>query len=304
MNERYPNIRFHFDGTDVLIPNGLILRFFMHRSHQEFAPAVVRALDVYAQAVGLRTLAWSPNPEGYWRRLDAGAWERTRQDLLESPSCFVTLVDSPAYVVKFQFEYSGISLEAPGLLDDPRRACVATFALPRDLLEQRGPGHVRELALQLAACLPFHSGYGSLSLNMFCQPTDVARQLHTLCFRYPGVDMLEDRVSWDIGTRVPGAYWLTFLSNPVLGELDGVEGLRARLSSPDTTVQPLDGERAVVTLGAWPETGDLEAGKTLPEYRELARVLEPWLYHCDPQAFVHHDFSSADRLRWERRFLD
>ncbi|NMO21101.1 DUF3396 domain-containing protein [Pyxidicoccus fallax] len=276
----------------------------MHRSHQEIAPAVARALDVYTQAIRPGTLAWYPDSEGDWQRLDAIAWERTRRGMLESPSFFVTLIDRPDAAVKFQFDYGGISLEVPGLLDDPRRTCIATFSLPVEFLEQRGPGHVRELALQLATCLPFHSGYASLCFDMFCPLADVARQLYKLCFRYPGMDMLDYRVSWDIGTRVPGAYWLTFLSNPVLGELGGVDGLRARLTSPGTTVQALDGERAVVTLGQWPEAGDLEAGKDLPAYRALARVLEPWLYHCDPQAFVHYDFSSADRLRWERRFLD
>ncbi|MFY0576656.1 type VI immunity family protein [Cystobacter fuscus] len=40
--------------------------------------------------------------------------------------------------------------------------------------------------------------------------------------------------------------------------------------------------RAVVALGPWPEAGDLRQGQTLPAYRELARVLEPWLEPFDP----------------------
>ncbi|HLM43445.1 MAG TPA: type VI immunity family protein, partial [Myxococcaceae bacterium] len=77
---------------------------------------------------------------------------------------------------------------------------------------------------------------------------------------------------------------------PVLGELGGAAGLRARLHSPGTTVQELEGERVVVTLGPSPDAGDTEQGRTLPAYRELARVLEPWLYLTSSQ--------------WERRFLD
>jgi hypothetical protein len=64
----------------------------------------------------------------------------------------------------------------------------------------------------------------------------------------------------------------------------------------------LDGERAVVTLGPWPEAGDTEQSNTLPAYRELARVLEPWLYHDPP--VQDDDFTPEDMLRWERRFLD
>jgi hypothetical protein len=87
----------------------------------------------------------------------------------------------------------------------------------------------------------------------------------------------------------------------VLGEVGGSVALRSRLRSPGTTVQELDGDRAVVTLGEWPEAGDTEQGRTLPAYRELARVLEPWLYE-GPR--FEQDFSPEERRRWVRRFLD
>jgi hypothetical protein len=66
-------------------------------------------------------------------------------------------------------------------------------------------------------------------------------------------------------------------------------------------VQELNGERVVVTLGKWPEAGDTEQSHTLPAYRELARVLEPWLYMNHPR---EDGFSEEDMLRWQRRFLD
>jgi hypothetical protein len=107
--------------------------------------------------------------------------------------------------------------------------------------------------------------------------------------------------SWSIGTRVRGPHWLTFLGQPVLGELGGSAGLRSHLSSPDITIQEMEGERAVVTLGEGPEAGDLEQGRDLPLYRELARVLEPWHHHENDR---WHDFSEEDMRRWQRRFLD
>ena len=60
-------------------------------------------------------------------------------------------------------------------------------------------------------------------------------------------------------------------------------------------------DRAVITLGPWPQAGDTENGKDLPAYRELARVLEPWLFHEKPSSDA---FTPEDLLRWERRFLD
>ncbi|QSQ18727.1 DUF3396 domain-containing protein [Pyxidicoccus parkwayensis] len=304
MSERFPGIWVHTADRTVHIQHGLIIRFFMHHSHAEFAPAVLRALDAYVHAIGPDTLAWYPDAEGDLRRMDASTWERTRQALLDTGThTFVTLVDRREGAAGFRFEYEGISLETPNLLDDARRACIASFWLPSSYVEESGPTHVRELALELATSLPFTSGYASLVFSRGEQPVSVARQINKLCFRYPGVDVLEHPVSWDIGTRIPGAYWLTFLGQPVLGELGGAERLRARLSSPGTTVQELPGDRTVVTLGQWPEAGDLEAGENLPAYRELARVLEPWLYRTSSTRF-DPDFPPEDKLRWERRFLD
>jgi hypothetical protein len=108
-------------------------------------------------------------------------------------------------------------------------------------------------------------------------------------------------LSMSLGTRVKGAYWLTFLGQPVLSELGGPVGLRSRLSSPDITVQEMDGERAFVVLGEWPEAGDTEQGRDLPLHRELAHVLEPWLYS---EQIPWDGFTPEDMRRWERRFLD
>ena len=66
----------------------------------------------------------------------------------------------------------------------------------------------------------------------------------------------------------------------------------------------MDGERAVVTLGEWPEAGDLEQGQTLPAYRELARVLEPWLYQSRPTSPPLEEFGQRTRRGWEKRFLE
>jgi hypothetical protein len=109
-------------------------------------------------------------------------------------------------------------------------------------------------------------------------------------------------ISMNLGTHVRGAYWMTFLGQPVLGELGGADGLRARLSSPDITVQEMNAERVAITLGTWPEAGDTEAGQDLPLHRELAHVLEPWLFHQEARG--NPDFPPEDVRRWERRFLD
>jgi Protein of unknown function (DUF3396) len=58
--------------------------------------------------------------------------------------------------------------------------------------------------------------------------------------------------------------------------------------------------RVVVTVGPEPEAG--EDGRMPPAYRELARVLEPWLFH---EKYLPDSTLTADELRrWERRLLD
>jgi hypothetical protein len=180
--------------------------------------------------------------------------------------------------------------------------CEASFWLPAEFLEAQGPAQVRELALAMAAPIPLSSGHAGLSFNggRVSGTKDAVRKV---CFRFPGIDISQELVGRSqLGTHIYGVHWLTFLGQPALGALGGVEGLRAQLHSPGTTVQELEGERAVITLGEWPEAGDTERGDTLPAYRELARVLEPWFYF--EEDYGDSSFSDAEKRRWERRFLD
>ncbi|MCP3144699.1 type VI immunity family protein [Pyxidicoccus xibeiensis] len=304
MSEHPPRIRVQNEDGYVFVREGLSLCFYMHRSHRGLGPAILRALDIFQRALAPGTLAQYVDMEGDWPKLDTPSWERLQKELLESEHPFVTMASESNGVSEYQFEYFSSFLEGSRPVDEPGQSCFARFQLPTEYMEKHGPGHVRELALKLASQLPFNSGYASLSFHALMDLVGVTRKVRSMCFRYPGMDLMDDSIHRSIGTRAPGAYWMTFLGQPVLGELGGVDGLRARLSSPATTVQPLEADRAVVTLGPWPRAGDLEAGDTLPEYRELARLLEPWLYHRSPDAAFNPDFRQDDWLRWERRFLD
>jgi hypothetical protein len=124
--------------------------------------------------------------------------------------------------------------------------------------------------------------------------------------RHPGFDLRQATIHDFMGTQVDGVHWLNFLGQPVLGGLGGVGGLHHRLQSRTTTVQELQGERAVVTLGPRPKAGDLFLGETLTEYSELARVLEPWLEPFDPDFILRsrHTDDATELRRWWHRFID
>jgi Protein of unknown function (DUF3396) len=294
---RIPKIRIHAEHGALVVREGLSICFYMRHSHKEIAPAVTRSLDAYLRAVGPRALGWYVDPEGDWQQLDATGWTHVRNKLQKS-SPLLRLRDTPGNAGQYELRYYGKSLDAPLFVNNPDAVCAVCFWLPSEYLEEHGPEHVRALALDLATPLPFNSGHAGLAFNFLYMPPE----FRSLCFRYPGLDACSSMdSSWSIGTRVRGSHWLTFLGQPVLGELGGPAGLRSRLSSPDITVQEMDGERAVVTLGEWPEAGDTEQGRDLPLHRELAHVLEPWLY----SAHIPWDgFTPEDMRRWERRFLD
>jgi hypothetical protein len=302
MTEHYPQVRVHASHGALIIRDGLKLCFYMRRPDQEIAQEVMRSLETYLQAVGPQTLVEYLDLEGYWQLLDAQSWEATRRNLLESRWSRIALTDDPSRVATFHFEYHCTSL---GNLFEPNPPLVSAvgFWLPTEFLEERGPAGVRQLALELASILPFESGHAGLFFSAILGYRETDEALSRFCLRYPGMNIGDvEYTATRLDGRVEGPSWLTFLGQPVLGELGGVEGLRARLSSPGTTVEPLPGGRAVISLGPWPEAGDTDAGRDLPEYRELARVLGHHLYR--PSGPWSPYFPEDIWQRWARRFLD
>ncbi|WNG39212.1 DUF3396 domain-containing protein [Archangium violaceum] len=302
MSEHYPRIRIDRSIGEkryLCIRESVSITFYMKHSHQEIVQQVIRALEVYRRAVNPHDLGWYADPyTGDWDELDDKGWAYIRQHLFEEPAAYPWLSESPSETTGYEFLYDGLLLKVHE--GDP--ASAVTFFLPTEYLEEHGPGRVRELALELAAELPFNSGHAGLCFHFPDTLLGITRPIRDLAFRYPGLDIPGARsAASSIGTRVDGVHWLNFLGQPVLGELGGTSSLRARLHSPDISVQELNEAQALVTLGKWPEAGDTEKSHTLPAYRELAHVLEPWLYRERP---LWDGFSEEDLRRWERRFLD
>ncbi|RKH31944.1 DUF3396 domain-containing protein [Corallococcus praedator] len=256
--------------------------------------------------MGRDSLGWHSDSEGQWQQLDAAGWESTRRELQGSPATMVLMTDASTTDIRFHFEYLGRELGHPETIHGPNAVSALRVSFPTEFLETHGPGHVRELALEMARPLPISAGHAGLSFNGTPHASVVRDEVERLSLRHPAMDVLSlDGLSSRIGTRVRGPSWMNFLGQPVLGQLGGTEALRDRLTSPGTTVQDLGPDRAVVTLGPAPEAGDLEQGQTLPAYRELARVLEPWLYQTHSGPSSPDEVATVTRLRrWQRRFLD
>ncbi|SEM30947.1 Protein of unknown function, partial [Stigmatella aurantiaca] len=257
---------------------------------------------VVLRAVGPSSLGRYVDLEGEFHKLDVPGWELIRREMSAEDWAVVRLYDAGPAEYRYRFEYHG--RQRAGLSGNPSAAVVSEVKgwLPTEWLEAQGPARVREWALDLAASLPFCSGQVGLSINGGLDLAGVKREALQRCLRHPGIDVPDESIGGRLGTRLWGVSWLTFVGQPVLGELGGVNGLKARLHAPGVSVQDLDGARAVVTLGEWPEAGNVDAGQVLPAYRELARVLEPWLYQ-EPQT-AGPSFSLQQQRDWARRFLD
>jgi hypothetical protein len=309
MTGKYPKIRLYRTIEDkqyLGLRESISICFYMRRSHQDVVQDVLRSLEVYRQAIGSQALAWYPDSNGDWQELNAESWKRIREEMSHPRGAYISLHGSPNSVTGYEFTYRGFSLDDLPFFEDRGTVCAVAFWLPSEYLEEYGPVRVRRLALELASGLPFNSGHAGLSLHFSEEgglTAEEHRHVRDLAFRFAGLDIpaLRD-IHRDLGTRVKGVHWMTFLGQPMQGELGGVTGLRARLHLGGTTVTEMEGERAVVTLGEWPEAGELEKGQTLPAYRELAQVLEPWLYRS-PEAFWYRG-TLEEMRRWERRFLD
>ena len=304
MTEHYPRVRIRSDYGLLTIREALRLTFFMRHPHEAISPGVRRALESYLRAIGPDKLTLYADPDMEWEYVEPTDWASVLEKVHDTEYASIQLSGANDNHQAYRFDYHGRFSNNPGPFakHHPGMVSKVTCLLPTEYMEEHGPGRVRELAMEMASSLPFCTGYTGLAFSYDTGMISAHDEVRRLCFRHPGMDVSNmESISTDIGTQVRGATWLTFLGPPVLEELGGATALRALLQTPGTTVQEMEGQRAVVTLGPWPEAGDLEKGQTLPAYRELARVLEPWLFH-EPHS--HPSIDMTDTRRWERRFLD
>jgi hypothetical protein len=305
MSERYPHIRVYseFDGQRYLaIRDSVNITFYMRCAHREVIPSVLDALEAYRRAIHPHALWWYVDHSGDWQELGGHDWKWVHQELPQSEGARLSLVERTDATTGYEFNYRGRPFDLSEYTASPGELTTLSCWLPTEYLEEHGPTRVRELAIELGAGLPFQSGHAGLCFHFNEALLGMTRHVRELCLQYPGLDISNlDTSSEDMGARLNGVQWLTFLGPPVLAEIGGVAGLRSRLRSPETTVQQLHAERAVISLGPAPEAGHTEPERTLAPYRELARLLEPWLFLGRPRL---RGFTAEDMRRWKRRFLD
>lgn len=349
MNTPYPRVRHCgappvrrrlYDGDPPRLERELLVRevvrlaFYMPYDHPEVATGVSHAVERYLHAVarGPEAINRGVINDDEGDALTEERWSHIRRLLQpERPFRFIEelseadahRLEKRGYATQLLFDggfgnHNGYELcyraRIPWRTPPADAVTLLTATLPTEYLELHGPMKVRELAQEMASQLRFATGHAGLALHLYWPLRAADKALRVELSRYPGFDL---RPAWLyanwMGVRVDGVHWLNFLAQPVLGQLGGADVLRSRLQAPETTVHVLDEDRVVVSLGGWPEAGDLSAGQTLPAYRELARVLEPWLeplrapagtWSDEPPRYSDMAFTEEEARRWWRRFLE
>ncbi|MBN8228140.1 DUF3396 domain-containing protein [Corallococcus macrosporus] len=274
--------------------------FYFSKPTAEVSQAISLSLQSFIDAIGIHTLNYYFGADGEPWELDETGWAFIRTKLHHPVTPSVVLFTDAPYPEKFEFEYLGKDIHAPIFRRDPGPVTAVRFIVPLSWMNTHGPDGVRKLALALAAPLPFSSGHVGLSVTGFLGVGTVTSEVVPQLVQYPGIDLIElDLVAWEIGTRLRVPHWMTFIGEPSLRAMGGVDFLRSQLHTPGTSVEALDASRAVVTLGPEPLAGGPD--QPLPAYRELARVLEPWAFHATRRPA---DFPDDVFFAWDRRFLD
>ncbi|NOK34876.1 DUF3396 domain-containing protein [Corallococcus exercitus] len=301
-----PVIRLWSIGDLPVARDGIGLSFFIRRDHKDIAAAVWRALQTYIRAIPPGSLGWYGTDDGDILELDEKGWEVARQQMLERPwgySGNADLSESPGggeISSGYIFEYEGQPLNTPF---GKAPVSAVSFTFPTDYLQGKGAAYLRTLALELARELPFNFGYASFAIISSHGMSSAARWpiVEALLARYSGLDLHRGTgFSSSLGTRALSPAWLTFLGQPLLGQLGGLDALRNALPFPEVSVLPMDGDRVLVTLDDGPDPIDTQTKPIPPQYRALARLMEPFLFQYEGDELPLY---KSDTNRWLRRFL-
>ncbi|MBM7111919.1 type VI immunity family protein [Archangium primigenium] len=287
--------------------------FFVPHDHFDIAVGVTHALDSYVRAVNdcpdalvqYTCCDWEPAPlnDRGCELIRATLNPRVRhfaEDYMGQEVSADVKDGAEPFFGLYGKQDSGFSFEyharTPWREEPVEAVSVLRATLPTEYLDERGASAVSELAIALASRLPLASGHAGLALEVAPPQLERLDVLRPLLSRHPGFDVRDAGILDEVGFRIDGVHWMNFLGPPVLTELGGAAGLRARLR-PTLGLQALGDNHALVTLGPEPDAGDLLRGETLTSYREFAHVLEPWL---EPFAWGHLDTQgkAADAVAW------
>lgn len=167
---------------------------------------------------------------------------------------------------------------------------IISMAFPSAFGEEKAD-EMLALVVQLAEFIPFRSGLAGYSFecSRYAKRKSETHAWST-SMRHPGVDIVRipvdakalGKVRGEVDSKAPvgsqgvkGVGWLTLLDASLCSELGGVAALRQKLPTPIEILECRHG--VILKAGPKPELGDIDRGETLALYREIYKLLVPWI---------------------------
>lgn len=308
--------RFHKDDEDggkALVGRDVfVVALFTEKAFPSAITDVEEAFDHWLRAVPEKELEWAqigPNATGF-KALTKTSIQRCRDQLSPTKvkdralAAFDIRGGEDPHNPSYGFTFYG-SKPAPMV---PDRTCLVEMRWPSEYPEALGHDAFVDWVCELAALLPYRSGYAAPALSRGWENSkhieEAARNLIPLAFRHPGYDLFENEGT---AARMPrdrcrGARWLTLLGPALVDALGGRSVLEQNLDS-NVTIRDA-GRGLLLRAGERPELGDVNHGDRAPLLRSVAGAIESVTYFEDvyslQKLFLHDE---EQLLRWERRHL-
>lgn len=304
--------RLHTEPDQIAVRDGVVFVLFLDAQHVDVADAVGRLYDRYLAAIDPTSLEWlwasgdtykpaTPRRrQQFRRRLTAAAavhWPDERISIKGGCKRY----EPGAH----RFEYWGAAAAAVVDGEEPPPkppASTVEIWFPTELPDHIGRAAFTKLLIDLAAEVPFASGYCSLAFNLddWAQGP-AAIHITGPAFRHPGMDV---HCTWStalyIETKVRGAYWLTLVGPTAFAALrKPVDEVRATLGAEITVHEMASG--IAIEAGDELRPGDLNRGDDLPLVRRVAALLEPVTLLQDLGAFGFAGDPVQSFIDWQRR---
>jgi hypothetical protein len=298
-------LRFKERSGTLFARSGLLLALFFDEEFSKVAPAIEQCLDEWMAFIPDGVLAWSlagASADEFKplsaRRLTTCRSQLDSQKATRRSLSYFELVGPQMWAPDYSFIAKGRKDVRPG----SKKLNLVQISFPEAVLEEPGrPEFVRHL-LSLAEKIPFQSGYAAPALIPGAD-SDLSKAravLAPLGLRHHGYDLARnDASSIDLGGKCRGARWITFLGEPLIGELGGIETLRAKLGEgPEIETV---GSGIAIIASEDPEVGDVNRNDRVESLRKVAAAIEPVTLFGDN--LLNNAFEDVDdRERWERRF--
>lgn len=185
-----------------------------------------------------------------------------------------------------------------------QQANIVSMALPAAWAVEKRDAML-ELVLRLADVFPFRSGLAGYSFEV-SRYDKKAGEKHawTRSMRHPGIDIVRIPVDAKAagGDVIRGVGWLTLIGAEFVTQLGGISKLRSKLSAEIELVETRYG--LLIRAGANPAIGDVNREDVLPLYREVYRILAPWIEAAAEQSMAFQLATDyVERTRdWYARF--